>query len=67
MEIKVNKNIKITLELDPKEAYWLKSICQNKLCPPDIEESLSDGEIRLRFFNALPDFPVLSEYMYKHN
>lgn len=41
------------LELDSKEAAWLKGLMQNPLCPQDKEESDEDEEMRTKIFEAL--------------
>ena len=41
-----------TLQLDEREAAWLRGIVQNPLC---VTETEVDRGMRERFFNNLPD------------
>jgi hypothetical protein len=45
---------KITMELEEKEARWLKAYLQNPRCEP-CDESLEDAVNREVFFNFLKD------------
>lgn len=51
--IKVEKTI--NLELDEKEALWLKGLVQNPICCEQEEECEEDRVIRKIFWDALID------------
>ena len=45
-----------TIEMTPKEALWLKTLCQDAYTH---DEKKSDLEIRNSFWNKLPTIPRL--------
>ncbi len=55
MQAKIEEEVKISLTLSRKEAYWLKALMQNPLTMHPDEEPLQDREMRTMFWNALPD------------
>ena len=56
MKARTVRTVKIVLELEEKEAKWLKSVVQNPIgnCTP-AEEDDTDKDMRLKFWTFLND------------
>ena len=54
MKTHVEKSLKVVVELNEREARWLKGQLQNSLCPPE-EESLEDRGFRQELWDALSE------------
>ena len=54
----------ITLELTPKQAYWLKALTQNYVPGPGAPEDEPTEELAMRaaIFDMLPDFSLLAGF-----
>ncbi len=54
MKSEIIPHLKVKLDLNEKEAIWLKSIMQNAINVKSLEdEDIRDRDMRMRFWNAL--------------
>ena len=52
MKVAKTEKITITLQLEEREAKWLKDLVQNPLCDP-VDEERESRIMRKKFWNAL--------------
>jgi hypothetical protein len=59
MKHRISSKITVLLELDEKEALWLRAVMQNPLHQSDLgQEPPEDREMRSRFFEAVKDLKI---------